>query len=369
MSDIIETTADQSVEKNELVVNLSKENFADMILNFLGKKEELTYRSEKNGYFKITLDDIEEFYILLEQKINREQTLVIDAFSMELYYDNGSKRIIHGFEKVAGFVETRNLTPKAVLLEWHIILKFNDSTHVETQKIQVLFKAFDDEYIGTVIEHTNQIWGMEVLNLFENQIKNIYIPEKKSNIYAKKIKNILESTPVTTALAVIISLIFVAFIESFNKNIGDSLKLDTINKIIQLNTQEDRKTIESSLAIYMIDKDYRDKNIVNTFSTKELSNEMKNYIENKNNNNDAFRKFIFKVFISIYGFYGILYFYLLYVIRYNKRNSFILLTKKANKDYETYKDDNNQKQFYSISLIVFTLITGLIINFVSAFLF
>lgn len=369
MSDIIEQTNEQKAEKNELVVNFSKENFADMILNFIGKKEELTYRSEENGYFKITLDDIEEFYLLLEQKINREQSLVLDTFSMELFYDNGTKRIVHSFEKIAGFVETRNITPKAVLLEWHVIVKFNDSTHVETQKIQLLFKAYDDEYIGVVVEHTDQIWGMEVLSLFENQIKNIYIPEKKSNIYAKKIKTLLESTPMTTVLSIIIAFLVMGFIESFNKNIGDNLKFQTINKIININSQEDKKVIESSLAIYMIDKDYRDKNIIDSFSTKEVTKEMKNYIENKNNNSNSFKKFLLKMFISIYGFYAILYFYLEYVIRYNKKNSFILLTKKANNDYEAYKDDKSNKQFYSISLIAFTFTTGLIINFVSAFIF
>ncbi|MFY9143429.1 hypothetical protein [Sulfuricurvum sp.] len=369
MSDIIEQTSEQKTEKNELVVNLSKENFADMILNFLGKKEELTYRSEENGYFKITLDDIEEFYFLLEQKINREQSLILDAFSMELFYDNGTKRVVHSFEKIAGFVETRNIKPKAVLLEWHIIVKFNDSPHVETQKIQLLFKAYDNEYIGIVVEHTDQIWGMEVLSLFENQIKNIYVPEKKSNVYAKKIKIFLESTPITTGLTIIIVFLIMVFIESLDKNIRDDLKFQTINKVININSQEDKKLVESSLAIYMIDKDYRDKNIIDTFSTKEVSNEMKNYIDNKNNNSNSFKKFLLKIFISIYGFYTILYFYLVYVIRYNKKNSFILLTKKAHKDYETYKDDKNNKQFYSISLIAFTLIIGLVINFVSVFLF
>lgn len=55
----------------DLLIGIDKNHLADLILNFLGKKEVLSYEAKKT--FILRLNDIEQFYYLLESKIAKEQ--------------------------------------------------------------------------------------------------------------------------------------------------------------------------------------------------------------------------------------------------------------------------------------------------------
>lgn len=357
-------------KKNELIVNFTKENFADMILNFLGKKEKLTYKTKDGGSFEIGIHDLEQFYYLLEQKIEREKSLLIEAFSIELVYDDDSSRTINGIKNLQQFIETRNVEPIALSLSWNVILSFDNTKQVETQEISVVFKAYDDEYIGVLIEHTNNIWGMEVLNLFENQIKSIIKPETKTVKYAKKISSIIKHPSFINIFSlpvVLMTLILFLFIN--DGYLDDKNKIAAINEIVKSQSDEkNRSIIESSLSIYMIAKNYNDIKIIDNFETPSTKKFMSDYIEKTIKEKDKKTSTIVKILTSSLVIYFTILLYSKYYINYYKTKSFIRLTKKADNEYRTFKENKNQKVFFSISFVAFTLFAGVIINFIYEFI-
>lgn len=60
---------DKHHSNNDVVLSLPEDKFADIIINFLGKKEKIRYR--KSTYFIVELQDITQFYYLLDEKIKK----------------------------------------------------------------------------------------------------------------------------------------------------------------------------------------------------------------------------------------------------------------------------------------------------------
>ncbi|POZ54015.1 hypothetical protein [Methylovulum psychrotolerans] len=177
-------------KNSELSVILSEQKFADMILNFLGKKEKLTYHLKKTA-FLIRQNDIEQFYYLLDSKIAKEHHVYIDHFSVNISYNDSTSREISGIESLNKFLETRDVIPSDVTMSWNIIIKYPKSDTIENQRVQLSFiKGNNSDNYGNgevllVIEHTNQAWGVEVLNLFKDKIAELSIKQTKKFNFIK----------------------------------------------------------------------------------------------------------------------------------------------------------------------------------------
>jgi hypothetical protein len=128
----------ESDKNSELSVILSEQKFADMILNFLGKKEKLTYRLKETS-FLMRQNDIEQFHYLLDAKISKEHHVHISHFSVNISYNDGSSREISGIDALNKFLETRDVTPSDVTMSWNIIIKYPKSETIENQRIQLSF--------------------------------------------------------------------------------------------------------------------------------------------------------------------------------------------------------------------------------------
>ena len=119
------------IETSELVVSneskaaalyLENDDFARVILEFLGKKELLTYKSERG--FVASHNDLENFYFLLREKISKEQPFNISHFQVDVNYHDGTTRSLSGIDGLSGFAETRDVTPESVVLSWNVIVKY-----------------------------------------------------------------------------------------------------------------------------------------------------------------------------------------------------------------------------------------------------
>lgn len=351
--------------KNGLSVNLAKETFADMILNFLGKKEIVEYTTKPDGHFIVKLEDLEDFYYLLEQKIEREETLLVDAFRIELVYDNDTKRVINGFENLKSYFENRNVTPIACKLEWNIIMKFKHTLEVETQKIELFLNTDGIGSINVKVEYSNNIWGFEVLELFKNKINNLYIQEDKSTkLYGKVLDVCLSSFMERIITFTVVVLIVLVVVKTTSNKQIDEPEVKVVKEILAMkDNKENRRVLESYVSIFMLENHYTNDSIVDNFQSENIKNIMNSYIKDRSNKTSFIGHIIWITLFSILLLYLTVMLYSLYFVRFKREKSFILLTQKTENSYNKYKEKKSSTAFISISLIAFTLIMGLIVNF------
>ncbi|WP_295435209.1 hypothetical protein [uncultured Thiodictyon sp.] len=151
---------------------LPRDVLADIIVNFLGQRERLSF--SKETFFILDLNDLRQFYLLLDAKISKEVNTRLEFFQAAINYDDDTSRTLTSFESLEKFHETRNVVPTGVTLTWHLVFRFPDAPTIETQKINLSFliaKGFIDGRVQLSIEHSNPVWGIEVLNLLSNQIR------------------------------------------------------------------------------------------------------------------------------------------------------------------------------------------------------
>ncbi len=67
---------------NEVGLPLDPETFSRVILDFLGRKENLSYKSHDN--FIINLEDISQFNHILNSKISYQKNIILEHFQLTL---------------------------------------------------------------------------------------------------------------------------------------------------------------------------------------------------------------------------------------------------------------------------------------------
>ena len=347
--------------ENSFLIKLKEDHLADLLLNFLGKKERLSYQSKRS--FILRLNDIEQFYYLLNEKVSKEQHVNVEIFSVTFLFNDKTKRTVNTIISLNKYLETRDVEPVSVVLEWHIVLKFPNTDTIETQKIEVSFDVLSDSKIGKVlinIEHTNQSWGLEVLNLLKNQILLVSKSINKKVTWAKKVKELID----------IKSIFFLLFTSSL---------LLFLFKVIP--SVEDRKVTNYHVFSYYVDgnitKDEFEKyNYISNNIHEELQKDsvektikdeglkkylLNNFIERGDKNNSN-KSFFTRYIVSALLLWCAFYLYLIRYIKYHSAKSFIITTNRAVASFEEYNSIKNRIEFYSISLLVFTVVSGLIVN-------
>ena len=83
MDHVIQKRNDNS---NVLSLEFAEEYFADIIVNFLGSKEKVSYESD--GSFLLRINDLEQLHYLLEEKIAKEQYTYINNFLIRINYND-----------------------------------------------------------------------------------------------------------------------------------------------------------------------------------------------------------------------------------------------------------------------------------------
>lgn len=386
--------------KKVLSVTIDENHMADIIINFLGKKEKLQYEIEK--IFHLRLNDIEQFHYLLEEKINKEQYINIQLFTVSFLFDDNTTRIINTIESLNSYHETRDVTPISANLSWNIILQFPNSDTIESQKIDLNFSINPKGNIGEIflnIEHTNQAWGIEVLNLLKNKILSIIKPEESNLKYARIIKrninfNVFFNYILIIALTSTIVFFPLSLVTEKNNNKyskngisaeyilykeykSSKISKDKLNEYMFIISNLDREEQEealkkyfkkSKLREYLIDSLDKEKTLIGILN-KFIGNEILLTADSTEKNRDLEsltekpRRKILLTIISAILIFIFSYYYLIKYISFHSGKSFILTTNKINYIFEKYNIKKNKREFYSIKLIIFTIISGLLVNY------
>jgi len=158
--------------EEEFKVAVTKDVLADIIVNFLGQRERLSFRKE--AYFVLDLNDLRQFHLLLDAKVSKEVNMRLEFFQVAITYDDDTTRTLTSLASLDSYHETRNIIPTGVTLTWHYVFRFPNAATVETQKINLSFVIIDgfmDGQVELTVEHTNAVWGVEVLSLLSNQVR------------------------------------------------------------------------------------------------------------------------------------------------------------------------------------------------------
>ena len=374
-------------ENKALAFTIEQNDFANMILNFLGKREELEYMDSKN-IFKISHNDLEQFYYLLKEKIEKESLSTITHFSLTIFYHDKTKKVIHGIESLNHFLETRNVTPVKILLSWNIILTFPTNNTIENQKIDIEYALNNDynnryidypfiernhhnTYCFIKIDYTNPVWGNEVLNLFKEHHQSLIIEEEESLIISRKFLKKMTSEYIILYFFLGIFLLAGFFFASSLKiiDISDnsltSPQVETVKKIRKI-SNEDKDNLDFLSTLTLI-KDENTKEI-EIIKNKEVKHILKTQIiENKKISTLKNRK-ILSVLGIIFGSYLIIFLLLKHNIKYYSKKSFILITTRAEKEYDIYNNSKNKLVHYSLAFLTISIIIGLVVNVLSNFM-
>lgn len=355
-------------KENQLQLNLDKELLGNIILNVLGKKQKLTYKLE-NQNFHLKLNDLEQFYYLLEQKLNKENTLTALHFNVNIQYFDNTSREINDFESLQTFMETRQVLVKSVTLTWNIVLKFPMSKTVENQVIEVTFITNDSEFsngdIILNIDYTNQALGVEILNLFKEHICSIIIEEQRIVKLYKKTKVFVLNVGYIFILLALFITILKLFSIIDDKQLNEE-HIKTLKTVV--NTKNNNEKVDNLLALYIFSQNNINTKLIDYIESKELKYRLNEFIKNKEEKKADNDKDILKYFLSFVVFpislIMLLIYYIKYSLKYYSIGAYILLTNKTETIYNNFINQKNKISYISFSVIIFSIFCSIVANFI-----
>ncbi len=342
---------------NEVGLPLDPETFARVILDFLGRKENLSYKSRDN--FVINIEDISQFNHIINSKVSYQKNIVLEHFSINLGYSDNTFRTINGSEALDKFLETRSIDTTSVNLNWKIIIKFDNSPTIETQEISLLFVTNLDmespkeefSYIELSINHTNQSWALDILNAFKEKINEVRLEPPKLKKHYIKFKN---SPLYLTASMMLFMILAIGLILPLSPDMSQSLKQDLIRYTLKQDYKDEISKVVSLLHITSLDK-------------KELKELKSNDKEIKNiiykNNKDSIIQVLLIVFLMLTPF--IIKKYINYSLNYFNHKSFIIINNANSNKLEKYKEDKSKITYIGFTVIV----TSIVFSIVAAIFF
>lgn len=219
-----------------------------------------------------------------------------------------------------------------------------------------------EDTIWVVIEHTNQSWAIEILNILKNKIEQTVENPRKSLKWAQAYKSFVKPE-MGLALAPMGFFLLLAFMsdnysgqrkEGFNYQIATSIeKTDNIRDVGVSLIASMSKDSETLTKLSKFDYDSTKLKDALQVAAKKSSE-----IERQKG-------------ILILSFWAgvvaliIARFYADYYIKHHKNKSFILITPKAEKLFEEEKEEKRTSNFIPTSTVIFTLVMGLLINFIT----
>jgi len=348
----------------EVSIALNRDTFAQLILNFLGKKEKLSLK--KRVDFVLNHNDIEQFYYLLNAKIDKEPSTSVEHFLVTLNYNDNTVRQISGIEALNAFLETRHVIPQSITLTWNIIVKYPNAPTVENQNIELTFitnnkenQTYEEGEVILSISHTNQAWAAEVLNLLRDKINGVTLSRPKALGWHEAYLFFFGKDMILMFLALCVMVGAM-----FSQETG-SERAKAYYQVATAVTDSTnlRDTAIATMAVHVLDASHTRDTAEKLVKSEELKKSLIQVADEKEHK-DSRRIWIL---VSILGLGLLLLFcrhYCAKSIKYFARESHILITSRAENLYKTQNEAKSKMEFFSLTLTAFTLATGLVVNIV-----
>lgn len=348
---------------NGVGIPLDQETFSKVILDFLGRKENLSYGIHEN--FILKLDDINQFHNIIVSKLSYQKNIYLQHLSIKFVYSDNSSREINSQEALQTYLETRPVDIEGVSMTWKIIIKFDNNPSIETQEINLIFASdidseiLDWSYIKLSIDHTNQSWALDIMNAFKDKINEVTL--RKSKLYKTYKKatnnNAILSLIITTFLALVVMLAI-----PMSSNTKSLLREDLVSYALSKEYSDESSKIINLLHITSLEKD-------EILEMKNNDKEIKEIIDKHNKNIIIYGIIIILAMITPF----IIKWYIKYSVNYLDHKSFILLNNNHYDKLEKYRSNKNRTYYIGFTLItssiIFSILATIIYNFINKIIF
>ncbi|EKE23155.1 MAG: hypothetical protein ACD_6C00577G0002 [uncultured bacterium] len=355
-------------DDKSIVVALDESTLAKIITEFLGNKETLTYQSVGIP-FLLRNNDLEQFHYLIEQKLADQKQVFESHLTVSFNYSDKTTRTINGIKALIKVNEVRNTIINSLTMTWKVINRFHNQEQVSTQIIALTFDVINEEILLT-ITHTNQAWAMEIKNLLNNKIQEVMIPNTKTTRVYKKVGNLGFSS----AFLIIVLLFFIFdLVKTENTENKPSKKKNDVVNVVLENYQLTNNKDELIMSLALINN-LDDRTALETFKNtqfienKILQNKIVKAYEEKSKK--TYKNFFLQIFILLLNYIVsplIIIYYAKYAYQKLRNQSFIIINNFMEKTHEKAIKMQKDLPFYGISLIAFSFIIGVIVNYFSKF--
>jgi hypothetical protein len=155
----------------------------------------------------VTLKDVENFFLLVQQRVSEQNNGQLIQFTVLIRFDNGTSVELQSLEQLHAYSEIRPVVSVGVGLTWVYLVSFRELSVPERQQIEVeistdaefsasprLLRMSLKEYqaarsagiLTYRISHTARTWGADIENLLRTHIENIVIKETGLRQFVRK---------------------------------------------------------------------------------------------------------------------------------------------------------------------------------------
>jgi len=190
-------SSDKNGKELGVYIPVPPAKIAEFLGGLLGRPQVI--RGGRRGSICIEMKDIENFYHLIDQRVNEQNIANLVAFDCNIQYQDGSSVEIHSLKSLREYASVGSSIPIGVQLSWVFLVQFKSVPVPERQEIDVLMRcnsgkqqSIDDDlvidemvesfwhgrnmYSGAIsfyIAHTRRSWGFDIQNLLSSHIENM----------------------------------------------------------------------------------------------------------------------------------------------------------------------------------------------------
>lgn len=170
----ISSKVDIGENRNNIILSIpcESEKFAEFISGLMGKPQEISRKFI--GTLCLKLQDVENFYHLIEQRVQEQQKANLIQFHVAINYTDGSSVKLGSLQKLKEYSEVRPLICRGVSLSWIYLVWFPNKENPERQAIDIDIKVGSNSRF-TVIEHNSDLFGSEFMNISSSRTGIIMI--------------------------------------------------------------------------------------------------------------------------------------------------------------------------------------------------
>lgn len=179
----------QTTEEGHLILPMGMDDFTDFIKSLLGKPQSLNKKI--SGYFNLTIEHITNLHAVLTQRVNQQNGGQLIQFRGTIFYDDNTSILFENIDDLLVHNDLRDRASEAIVLEWDFMIQFQDKNAPEKQSVTVEFpprtitatKMHIFEYrelrsqlangLYFEIKHTAKTWGNDIEMLLTNHFEGI----------------------------------------------------------------------------------------------------------------------------------------------------------------------------------------------------
>ena len=181
-----------------LTLPFDQDQFKDFVIGLLGKPQE--FNKKFIGQFQLTLQDIQSFYYLIDQRLSQQNKGVLILFRAKIHYDDKSAVTLNGIEELVNYREVNPVISTSIELSWHYLVNFEYKSHPEKQEIDVEILTsdhvlstpeiwLDTGFFDVSIKYTARTWGKDIESLLKDHINSLMISESGFRPFLRKYRS------------------------------------------------------------------------------------------------------------------------------------------------------------------------------------